>query len=478
MAEAPIKLAQFLPRDISISEGPEAELRDAFIKQEIKDDVEKTICNVGTLARIYGISSLALIQKGVDPSSPLDLEKLYGEPISFNVLDPLNTSGSLVLNQDPNAFDFQKHQDISVNGKRYHRSRTVTLMNESPIYIEYTTSAFGFVGRSVYQRALFPLKSYIQTMIADDMVARKVGLIVAMLKVAGSIADAVMAFASAFKRTILSLGATDNVISIGVDEEIKSLDLTNIEGPLMVSRKHILENIAAADDMPAIMLNAETFADGFGEGTEDAKKVAAYIESKRRWIQQLYVFMDMVTQRRAWNHEFYKIIQKKFPEEYGKKPYEEAFYQWVNSFKATWPSLIQEPESDRVRVSETKLKSLIAAAQVFLPQVDPENFVKILEWVEDNINNTRMLFTSPLAIDYESLLKYREERSAMQEKLTEENLSEGMDTPKAPAPFSARDSAGGSSSIAAFLGSAGSNVDTSFQARLNNVEKLMRAIRK
>lgn len=473
MAEAPIKLAQYLPREISIGEGPEDDLREAFVKQQIQDDTEKTICNTATLARVYGISSLSLIQKDVDPAKPLDVKNLWDSPISFNVLDPLNTAGSLVLNQDPNAFDFQKKQDIAVNGKRYHRSRTVTIMNESPIYIEYTTSAFGFVGRSVYQRSLYPLKSFISTMVADDMVARKVGLIVAMLKMAGSVVDRVMEYAANIKRTILKLGATDNVLSISTEEEIKSLDLTNIGDTLSIARKHILENIAAGDDMPAIMLNSETFADGFGEGTEDAKKVAAYVEGKRRWIQELYTFMDMVTQYRAWNPDFYKIIQAKYPE-YKKMPYEQAFFQWTNSFKATWPSLIQEPDSEKVRVAEIKLKSTIATVQVILPEVDPDNFVKMLTWFEDQLNNTKMLFTTPLSLDYDILLKYRTEMKDKQEENDDvalEAAKGGLQEPGPDKPFSAKDS------VAGYL-AAPNNPPAEFANRLHNIENFVRKLAK
>ena len=173
IAETPVKMAQFLPRKITIAEGPEEDLVKAFNKQRQKDGIDATICNVAKQARIYGISSLALLQKDVPPAEPLELAKLADSPIAFNVLNPLNTAGSLVLNQDPNSMDFQKHKDISVNGVRYHRSRTITVMNEFPIYIWFNPAAFGFVGPSVYQRALFPLKSYVNTMIANDMVARK-----------------------------------------------------------------------------------------------------------------------------------------------------------------------------------------------------------------------------------------------------------------------------------------------------------------
>src|SRR6185503_5172640 len=135
--------------------------------------------------------------------------------------------GSLVLNQDPNSPDFQKHAAIAVAGQPYHRSRSVTLMNEKPIYISYTTSGFGFVGRSVYQRALFPLKSFIQTMITDDMVTRKAGLLVAKMKQPGSIADNLMAKALGIKRNLLKEASMNNVINIGPDDAIETLDMQN-----------------------------------------------------------------------------------------------------------------------------------------------------------------------------------------------------------------------------------------------------------
>jgi len=429
LAESPIKMAQFLPRDITVKTGPEETLRKAFLDQWAEDECTKRIRSVATQARVYGIASIALLTEHGKPSEPLDAKALADESIAFNVLDPLNTAGSLVLNQDPNSPDFQKHSDIAVNGTRYHRSRTVTLMHEQPIYIAYTSSSFGFVGRSVYQRCLYPLKSFVQTMRADDMVARKVGLIVASLKMAGSIVDAIMATAAAFKRRLLQVGQTDNVISVAEGETVTSLDLTNIDGPLAVARKHILENIAAAADMPAKLLNQETFAEGFGEGTEDAKAVSAYIDGVREWMAPVYSFMDMVTQRRAWNPRFYASLQEQFPEEYGQMSYDEAFYSWTNAFSAEWPSLLREPESEQVRVADVKLKAAVAAFQVLRPEVDPENAARLTEWLADQFNATRELFTTPLELDYEELRTYQPPQP-----------QEAEEEPKPGNPFAATDS--------------------------------------
>lgn len=460
IAETPIAMAQFKPRDIEIAEGPSEELVDAFNKQWAKDGHTKTIRSVATQSRVYGVASVALLGDGPDVSKPLKVDKtLADKEISFNVLDPQNTAGSLVLNQNPNAIDFQKHGDIAVNGERYHRSRTVTLMNESPIYIAYTNSAFGFVGRSVYQRALYPLKTFLQTMRADDMVARKVGLIVAIIKMGSSVVNAIMTAAARFKANLLKIGSTDHVITMTEGEDAKSLDLTNIEGPLALARKHCVENTAAAVPMPAVIINGESFAEGFGEGSEDAYKVASYIDEIREWMGPLYDFFDMVNQRRAWNEGFYKGLQDKYPDQYRDMPYEEAFYSWQNSFKAIWPPLIREPESERVGVEDVKLKALIAAVQVLGPMVrDPGNQVELIRWCEQNFNASNTLFSVPLELDYDAMEAFNEE-NPMPVEGSEDDV-------KPPPPFSQRDSA-----LAAWMGAGQVKPFTKVQKRILELEK-------
>ena len=453
IASMPIRKAQSMGREITIPDGPEEDCKEAFEAEWRRIGSNNIILNVGTQARVYGIASIVLIAKDLAPDAPLDPKKIGDLELSFNVLDPLNTAGSLVLSQDPNAIDFQKHSDIAVNGITYHRSRAVTLMNENPIYIHYTSAAFGFVGRSVYQRGLFPLKSFVQTMIADDMVATKVGLIVSIMKMAGSIIDRMMSFAAGVKRQLIKQGQTNNVITIGEGEDIKSVDLTNLDGPLGQVRRDILENIAAAVPMPAKMINNETFAEGFGEGTEDAKNVADYVDSIRDWLSPLYTFMDMIVQRRAWNPRFFAVIQKKFPDEYGSMSYEEAFYRWSNSFKANWPSLLREPDSELVRVEEVKLKSIIAVGQVFIPDMDPDNKAAVYKWMADNINSSDKTFTTPLELDWEALAAYKPPSP-------EGELKE----PAESKPFAAADESG--------------NVIAMVNARLHRVEDYLRRRRK
>jgi hypothetical protein len=321
-----------------------------------------------------------------------------------------------------------KWSTIAISGKPYHRSRCAVMMNERPVYIAYTTSAFGFVGRSVFQRALFPLKSFIQSMVTDDLVTRKAGVFIMTLKSAGAVVDQVMQSMAFLKRFFVKAAVNGNVISIGPDEKVETLNMQNIDGAFGMARKDILENIATGVDMPAIILKQETFAEGFGEGTEDAKMVAGFISAFRRHMEPAYTFMDRITKYRAWNEAFYERIQREFPEQYGSMRLKDAFKKWDDSFKAEWPSFITEPESEKVKTDDVKLKAIIAVVEVFGPLLDPENLATCIGWAQDNANTNKMMFQSPLALDLDILAKYVKPEPAAEE-------------PKEPKPFAATDSA-------------------------------------
>jgi hypothetical protein len=430
LVEAPIAMAQSQQREIAITKGPEERVKKAFEDEWQKLNADGQIFNLMRLSRMYGIASIAILVDGEDSDTPLDYKNLWNANISFNVFDPLNTSGSLVLNQNPNQMDFLKtNGSITVQGQLYHRTRVAVKLNEEPVYLDYTSSAFGYTGRSVYQRTLFPLKSFLQSMITDDLVTKKAGVIVAKMKQPGSIVNAVMMGAAAIKRVLIKEAVTGNVINITPEDEIETLDLTNVNAAMTESRKNILNNIASGAGMPAILLNEETFAEGFGEGTEDAKNVARYVDRFREEMQPVYTFFDRICQYRAWNEEFYKTVQKDFPEEYEGRSFDDAFYEWVDSFEAHWPSLLTEPDSEKAKVDDVRLKAVIAAVEVLLPACDPDNKATVIEWLCDNFNAMELLFSSPLVLDAEALAAYEPPQPMT-----------ASGEPAAPKPFAAQDS--------------------------------------
>jgi hypothetical protein len=405
IVDTPIKLAMSQQRKISIPNSPEERVREAFEREWRAIGADNKIANTVRLAKIYGASAIVYGSKGVDTNEVIPPEKLAGLDLYFNTLDPLNTAGSLVLNQDPNAPDFQTPSIVTAAGQKYHPSRSLVFFNEQPLYIEYTNSAFGYAGRSSYQRALYPLKSFVQTMIANDMIARKVGVIVAKMKPAGSIADRAMAVFQGLKRNVVKEAETNNVINISPDEAIETLNLMNADGALTTARKNILEDIAVATPMPAKLLNSESYAEGFGEGSEDAKDVVRFIEGLRSDMRPLYDFFDRIVMYRAWTEEFYATIQSTVPEYEGVK-YGTAFIKWKNAFEASWPSMLVEPESKLVEVEDIKNKSIIAALEVLMPEADPANKARMIKWAADNLNENKKMFTVPLILDYEDLVNY------------------------------------------------------------------------
>lgn len=417
IVESPLRLAMSQAREITVAAGPEQKLVEAFRREWLVvggrdtngSDVsaDTMILNVMSTARIYGIASLIVGERGKsNQKEPLDIKGIADDDIYFNVLDPLNTAGSLVLDQDPNSPEFQKSQAIRVGSIFYHPSRAITMMNERPVYIQFTLSAYGFVGRSAYQRALYPLKTFLQTMITDQYVAIKVGLLVAKMKTPGSVVNNRILNFFGFKREQLKGGATGNVLGIGTEEEIASLNFQNLEGPAAMVRDNALKNIAMAAGVPAKLLQQEEMVGGMAEGSEDAKQIAKFIDTVRDEMAPLYRFFDRIVMRRAWSPEFYKTVQKELPDDYSGVPYETAFFKWANSFKAKWPNLLEEPESAKMKAEEIRFKSAVALVETALPAVDPVNKANFMQWLVDEVNARPDLFSSKLEFDFDEMKDY------------------------------------------------------------------------
>lgn len=410
LADMPITLAQSQPREIDMGDVIGAEmLVEAFEREWEATNIigaTKTIHNFVKTSRIYGISSLGVGERGKDPAEPLEIGDIADADLFFNVFDPLNTAGSLVLNQDPNAPDFLKPDYIRVQGKTWHPSRTCIVMNEQPVYIEYSTSAFGFVGRSVYQRSLYPLRTFVQSMVTDQLVTQKAGLLVAKMKSPGSIISNAMQTMFGWKTGNLKAGVTGQVLSMGVDESAETLDMKNLEGPARFARENMLKNIATAAGMPAAMVNEETLTKGFGEGSEDAKQIARYIDAVREDMQPAYAFMDNIVQRRAWSPAFFETMKNLYPE-YKKMTYDTALMMWRTKFHDTWPNLLAEPESEVLKGEGEIAKAAIAAFEVLTPRLDPENNAAAAAWLQDVMNSLPKMFgANQMTLDVDALREW------------------------------------------------------------------------
>ena len=423
IAEEPIKRALSKSRIIKVGIAPD-KVKEAFQNKWQQLGCNMLIRNTHTLSRVYGIASLAVLAEGTEPSDPLPFDRLHELNLSFNVLDPLNTAGSLVMNQDPNSPKFLKPSGVAVSGRAYHSSRTVVLMNEQPVYIEWSNSAFGFVGRSAYQRALYPLKTYVQTMITDQAVTEKAAVLVMKLKSSGAIIDKVTRAFYAIKRSLTKGARTGNVISIGTDEDIASINYTNLKDAAEFARTNCIKNIATGVPMPATMISQETLQEGFGEGTEDAEKEKIYIEGIREEVQPLFGFLDPIVMAQAWTPEWYEGIQREFPKEYGDMPYETAFTQWKNDFKAEWPNVREESDAEKAKTDDVVTKAAIALFEVLSPRLDPINLAKLAMWVADVFNGRATFASIPLELDEDLIAEYEPPVPEMEPKPVPESSHE------------------------------------------------------
>jgi hypothetical protein len=407
IVEKPIRLALSKNRVITVDIQPKEMLTEAFEREWEALNATNHIRDVMFLNRVYGAAGIIYGAKDIPTDTPIDPWKLPELNLYFNQLDPLNMAGSIVTNQNPNAPDFQKPLPYTTAaGQPYHPSRAVVVFNGTPIYLAFQSSGFGYTGRSVFQRALYPLKSFIQSMVTDDLVTFKAGLLIAKQKPAGSIVNRAMQIAAGIKREQLQQGVTGNVLSIDIDEEIAAIDLTNTATAMTTARDNIIANIAAASDVPAMLLKDEAFTNGFGEGTEDAKAIVQYIDGIRHDMQTLFAFFDKIVMHRAWNKDLFEAIKNEYPDVYKDYTYEQAFYEWQKHFRAEWPTLMEEPESEKIKVEETKLRGLTEIARTMLPVIDQGNRARVIEWMTDNLNEMPDLFKSSLLLDYDQIVDY------------------------------------------------------------------------
>lgn len=410
MVEKPVALALSQKRKINVPCPLEEKFVEAFDKEWENLGCTNHIRDLQHIARAYGVGALVVGWPDVPTTKPIDYEKLATmEGLYFNTFDPLNMTGSAVTNQNPNAPDFQKPRDeITAAGQPYHRSRSVVCFHGTAIYLDYQASSFSYSGRSVFLRALFPLKSFIQTMLVDDMVSLKAGLIIAKIKQNSSMANKIAEVVGGLKRAILKIAGTGNVLQIGIDEDIKSIDLQNVDGPMKLARDNIIANIAAASDVPAILLKDESYAEGFSDGDVDMMAVVQYIDGVREQMQSACTFFDKIVMARAWNREFYEAMKTEFEDEPDavEATYELFLSNAKHRFKATWPTLIKEKESETVKRNAEKLKAMTDVLKVLLAALDPVNKAHLVAWFCNALNDMKDIFSGTVVFEEEALANY------------------------------------------------------------------------
>ncbi|ELY4543948.1 DUF1073 domain-containing protein [Cronobacter sakazakii] len=407
LVEKPILMAMCKPRQYNVETDPDERVVRRFQEVWERMNVNEKIKNLFFLARCYGAAAIGVGTDSASCKEPLPTFGLTEDDVYINAWDPLNAAGSMVTDQNPNSPYFQEaNKTLKINGKNWHPSRTLKIFNGTPIYLEFQNSTFGFTGRSVFQRVLYSMKSYINTMVASDQVSQKAGVLVAKVAQNGSKMDGIMAAATGKKREAVKVAKNGGVISIGPQDDITSLNLQNIDGALNAARENIISDIASGSDVPAILIKEEAFSKGWSEGSEDSKAVSQYIDGVRQQIEPVMDYFERLVQYIAWNEEFYQSLKNDYPDII-TEDYKTMFYQWRREFTATWQELVEE-SPDKRRESDSKVIQQAANLYaVVVPQLDPVNRAAVTEWLASLVNATQTYGEAPMIIDAEALEKYQ-----------------------------------------------------------------------
>lgn len=407
LVEKPITMAMCKPRLYNVETDPDERVVRQFEKVWKRMNMTERIKNLYFVSRCYGASAVGVGSDGASCREPLPTFGLQEEDVYINVWDPLNAAGSMVTDQNPNSRYFQQaNKTLKISGKQWHHSRTLKIFNGTPIYLEYQNSTFGFTGRSVFQRVLYPMKSYVGTMTANDLVSQKAGVMVAKTAQNGSVISGIMAAAAKAKREIVKIARTGGVINIGTTDEIESLNLQNIDKALNAARDNIISDIASGSDVPAVLIKEEAFSNGFGEGTEDSKAISQYVDGVRETIAPTIEYFEQLVQYIAWTEDFFNSLKNDFPEII-TEDYQTTFYQWRREFTAKWQELVEE-SPDKHRESDSKVvQQATALFTAVAPQVDPVNRAILADWLSNVANATKTYGDVPLIIDMDTLSAYQ-----------------------------------------------------------------------
>lgn len=146
----------------------------------------------------------------------------------------------------------------------------------------------------------------------------------------------------------------------------------------------------------------------------------------REEIDGLYAWFDNITQHLAWNPDWYETVQSVHADA-KDVPYDQAFYDAVNSFSATWPSLMREPDSEKIKVDEVQQKSTESMFTMLEPVLSPMNKARLVQWVQDNANARKLLFPVQLDLDIEE----QEDYAPPEQELAESGEDKEPRPPKA-----------------------------------------------
>ncbi|WP_176322383.1 hypothetical protein [Burkholderia vietnamiensis] len=378
-----INLAFSQERTIS---GIPEDAKKAFKSAWAAARADTAIKNCARHARIYGLGTLVDLGGG-----------------TFKIYDPLLTAGSMVGNiSEPLARDFLTPNDPVVRDFKFTPQNSVVAFNGTPIYLAYAQSAFGYTGRSVYYNMLPQLAAFLVSMEVDALVLKKSGVLVAKTKPVGAAANRMSHWWQRKKASDVKRSLNGNVLAIETDEDISTLNMANTADAMTTARNNVISNIATALDAPAVILQNDVLTNGFGEGKEDSKVIAQFVERYRNEIEHIFEFMIPRIQELAWTEEWYASFVMANPA-YASISFQSATNFWRNNFEYKWPNYLTEPDKEKREGQERIFNAYKALYETLQAGVqNPERRRALAQSLIDLTNNDDMaqLFPQQVPVEF------------------------------------------------------------------------------
>ena len=388
VVEGLVNFAMSAEREIDVQKAPPEAIQKfketaKVLKQE--EAIKQTIYN----ARIYGTGGLYVAmyneeEEKDDFTTKPTFEDAYKYKIRFNVLDPLNLSGSRVDN-DPLSFHFLELVDIKVNTKTVPRKRISISHALEPLYLDNRTSLLPYTPPSVFYNMIDLLKEYDDAIKSIGDLLYKAGAIVYKYP-AKSKLNGVFVEAQERSQIILQQKQSGEVISISADSSLEDFPISNLSG-LIESINKLEDDITKAlNDTPASILFDKSLSNGFSEGDKDKETEISIIESFREnKLTPLYNLTDYYVMLKAWDSAFIDDMRYKYSE-YQDKTDSEIFRSWADNFTYQYGNLFPEPESITQDNNAKKLDNLLKVQQLGANIADIEEELNESEIFRNEMN--------------------------------------------------------------------------------------------
>lgn len=203
------------------------------------------------------------------------------------------------------------------------------------------------------------LAAFLVSMEVDALVLKKSGVLVAKTKPVGAAANRMSMWWQRKKASDVKRSLNGNVLAIETDEDISTLNMANTADAMTTARNNVISNIATALDAPAVILQNDVLTNGFGEGKEDSKVIAQFVERYRNEIEHIFEFMIPRIQELAWTEEWYASFVMANPA-YASISFQSATNYWRNNFEYVWPNYLTEPDSEKRKGEKDTFDSYMA----------------------------------------------------------------------------------------------------------------------